>query len=45
MMNGEQNNFEIEEMESEDSRNLDDLRKKVELSNIKLLELAYNDGI
>lgn len=45
MMNGEQNNFEIEEMESEGSRNLDDLRKKVELSNIKLLELAYNDGI
>jgi hypothetical protein len=45
MMNGKQNNLEIEEMKSEDSRNLDDLRKKVELSNIKLLELAYNDGI
>ena len=43
-MEGDQNSS-ADDVESDDSANLADLRKKIELSNIQLLELTYNDGI
>ena len=41
----EDQNSSGEEIDSDESANIADLRKKVELSNIQLLELTYNDGI
>ena len=44
MIEGEPNSS-IEDIESDDSVNLAELRKRLELSNMQLLELTYNDGI
>lgn len=44
MIDGEHNSS-IEDAESDESANLIELRKKLELSNMQLLELTYNDGI
>ena len=42
-MQGDQNSS-ADEIESDESANLTDLRRKVQLTNIQLLELTYNDG-
>lgn len=44
-MNEADQNTSVDDLESEESANLAELRKKLELSNIQLLELTYNDGM
>ena len=44
-MNEDGINTSIDDLESEESANLAELRKKLELSNVQLLELTYNDGM
>ena len=42
-MEGDQNSS-LDDVDSEDSVDLGELKKKIELSNIQLLQLTYNDG-